>query len=111
MAHLSSISDTILGKKYDLSLVFIGKKRSQTINKTYRNKDYPTNILSFPLDKDTGEIFICLDKVKTEKKNFDMSEHKFLTYLFIHGALHLKGYDHGKKMESLEEKYLKKFSK
>lgn len=110
VAHFSSIAKDILGSSYELSLVFIGNRRSQTLNRTYRDKDYPTNVLSFPLDTSTGEIFINLDKVKVEKKDFDMNTQTFITYLFIHGLLHLKGHDHGKKMEALEEKYLQKYS-
>lgn len=110
VAHFSSIAKDILGSSYELSLVFIGNRRSQTLNRTYRDKDYPTNVLSFPLDTSTGEIFINLDKVKVEKKDFDMNTQTFITYLFIHGLLHLKGHDHGKKMEALEEKYLRKYS-
>lgn len=111
MAHFLSISDKILGKNYDLSMVFIGNKRSRTLNREYREKDYPTNVLSFPLDDEMGEIFINLDKIKTEAKDFEMKRDEFITYLFIHGVLHLKGYDHGNEMEQLEETYLRKYFK
>jgi len=52
------MKDEVLGKNYDLSLVFIGDKLSRKLNKLSRKKDYPTNILSFPLSKNAGEIFI-----------------------------------------------------
>lgn len=106
-AFLSKTVDRILGKKYDLSLVFVGKRRSQNLNMEYRGKDYPANVLSFPLDDENGEIFISLDSLEKGSKEFEMSQKKYLTYLFIHGCLHLKGYDHGKKMDELEQKYLK----
>lgn len=111
VAHFLSISDEIIGKKYDLSLVFIGNIKSRSLNKKYREKDYPTNVLSFPIDKDMGEIFINLDKVKTEAPDFDMKKDEFIFYLFVHGLLHLKGLDHGNKMEQLEDTYLRKYFK
>jgi len=103
------IKNHLLGKKYDLSLVFIGDKSSRNLNKKYRKKDYPTNVLSFPIDKDSGEIFINLRKTEREAKNYGHSVKKHVAYLFIHGLLHLKGMDHGSTMESTEKKVLKKF--
>jgi ssRNA-specific RNase YbeY (16S rRNA maturation enzyme) len=47
--------------------------------------------------------------VKKEAKNFSLSYKEFLTLLIVHGCLHLKGLDHGGKMDKLEEKYSKKF--
>jgi len=100
------LKDRILGKKYDLSLAFVGETTSKKTNKATRGKDYPTNILSFQYDSSSGEILICPNIAKKEYKKFDMSYSNFLTYLFIHGCLHLKGLDHGDKMEKLEDKYL-----
>jgi probable rRNA maturation factor len=105
------IKETILGKKYNLSLVFCTPEESKELNKIYRKKDYPTNILSFPLDKESGEIYISLTVARNEAKKFDMTYEKFLHLLFIHGVLHLKGHEHGSTMEKLEDTYLKKFCK
>ena len=102
------IKDSVLGKDYELSLVFIGIKKSQALNKKYRKKDKPTNILTFPLSKTEGEIFICPEVAKSDAKKFDMKENEFIGFLFIHGLLHLKGLKHGKKMEKEEEKLRKK---
>lgn len=103
------IKEKILGKKYDLTVAFCSPSESQERNKEYRDKDYPTNILSFPLSKEEGEIYICLSTARRDAKKFDMSYEKFLYLLFIHGCLHLKGHDHGSTMEALENKYLEKF--
>jgi probable rRNA maturation factor len=103
-----SIKETILGKKYDLTIVFCTPEESRERNKTYRKKDYPTNILSFPLEENSGEIYISLTVAKNEAKNFDMSYNKFIHLLIIHGTLHLKGHTHGSTMEELEKTYLKK---
>lgn len=105
------IKETILGKKYDLTLTFCTPQESQERNKTYRDKDYPTNILSFPLDDTQGEIYISLSIARRDAKKFDMTYEQFLHLLFIHGCLHLKGHDHGSTMEELENSYLRKFYK
>lgn len=103
------IKEKILGRNYDLTLVFCTPKESQERNNAYRGKDYPTNILSFPLSEREGEIYISLSTARRDAKKFDMSYEKFLHLLFIHGCLHLKGHDHGSTMEKLEDSYLRKF--
>ncbi|MCF7843274.1 rRNA maturation RNase YbeY [Candidatus Gracilibacteria bacterium] len=103
------IKEKILGKSYDLTIVFCTPKESQERNSEYRDKNYPTNILSFPLSKNEGEIYIPLSIVRKDAKNFDMSYQKFLHLLVIHGVLHLKGLAHGSTMEKLEDKYLDLF--
>lgn len=103
------MKDAILGKKYKLSLVFVGKQRAATLNKQYRNKSYSPNVLSFPLDKTTGEIFICPHVAQNEAAKFDLTPNGYVAFLFIHGCLHLKGYGHGDTMDRQERKYLKAF--
>jgi len=105
------IKNSILGKRYELSLVFIGDKKSQDLNKKYRNKSYVPNILSFPLDESSGEVFINLKKSKSEAKEYSLTEKNYIKFLFIHGCLHLKGLEHGKEMEKGEDKFVKKFCK
>lgn len=104
-----SIKEKLLGKSYDLTVVFCTPKESQERNRVYRNKDYATNILSFPLSEKEGEIYISLATARRDAKKFDMSYEKFLHLLLIHGFLHLKGHDHGSTMERLEEHNLKQF--
>lgn len=104
------IADFALGKKYDLSLVFIGKKKMREFNSKFRQKDYATNILSFPLSKTEGEIFICPQVAIKEAEKVSYNFDKYLKFLFIHGITHLKGFDHGSKMEEEERKTRKKFS-
>jgi len=104
-----SIKRKILGVEYNLSLNFIGRKRAASLNKQYRNKSYTPNVLSFPLDEVTGEIFICPDVSKSEAKAYDLTPSGYIAFLFIHGLLHLKGHDHGDNMDQLEQKYLKLF--
>jgi probable rRNA maturation factor len=104
------LKEKILGQKYDLSLTFISKKEIHSINKKYRKVDSPTDILSFPLNKDSGEIFICQEIAKKKAPAFERKYDNFLSFLFIHGLVHLKGYDHGDEMEKIERKYRKIFN-
>ncbi|MEI8174581.1 MAG: rRNA maturation RNase YbeY [bacterium] len=96
----------ILGEEYSLSIAFVDEEKSQELNKKYRNKNKPTNILSFSLRKDEGEIVLCPNVIKREAKSFEKTFSQFLKLLIVHGMLHLKGIDHGDKMENAEKKYL-----
>ena len=104
-----AIKEKILSKNYNLNVIFCSPLLSQKLNREYRAKDYPTNILSFPLDETQGEIYIQLQKARLDAKSHDMGYNKFIHLLFIHGCLHLLGHDHGDHMEDIEEKYLSKF--
>ena len=100
------LKNDILGKKYSLSIAFIPPKKSQEINKKYRNKNKPTNVLAFPFSPHEGEILLCPSVIKKEAKKWDKTYEEFMGFLVIHGMLHLKGYKHGRLMEKEEEKYL-----
>jgi probable rRNA maturation factor len=104
------IKRKLLGQKYHLSLNFIGRDRAQNLNEQYRKKNYVPNVLSFPLDEAHGEIYICPAASNREAKAFGLSQSGYIAYLFIHGILHLKGHDHGDKMEQLERKYVRSFN-
>jgi probable rRNA maturation factor len=103
------VKEAVLGKKYSLSLVFIGDKLSRKLNKQYRKKDTHTNILSFPIVKNEGEIFINAKKAQEEARRNNIQYKIHLAHLFIHGLIHLKGYTHSSTMEKEEEKIFKKF--
>ncbi len=103
------LKEGALGVKYELSLSFVSPKQSHILNKQYRNKDKPTNILSFPLNKTTGEIIICPSYAKKEAASFDRTYKNYLQFLFIHGLIHLKGFDHGSTMEHEEQRMRRKF--
>jgi len=112
---------TDLGKgESELLIRIVDRDEIQTLNNTYRHKDKPTNVLSFPSDLPIeidesilGDVVICTDVVLEEaneqKKTFD----NHLTHMAVHGTLHLLGYDHIEendaiKMEALEIKILEK---
>jgi len=93
------VCEEILGKKYRLSIVLAESKLMEKINSRYRNKKEPAKVLSFSYSRSEGEIFL---NTKYNKNT--------LFLLFIHGLLHLKGYKHSRKMETLEKKYCIKFT-
>lgn len=101
------MKETVLGKSYELSLVFIPPKRMHALNHEYRKKNKATDILAFPLSKKNGEIYICMQEVKKKAPEFGMDTQDYLRFLFVHGMVHLQGYNHGSKMEKLEEKFCK----
>jgi len=102
-----------------ISLAFIGKEEIRKLNKNFRKKNKPTDVLSFELSDNEylGEIVICPDVVRENAKEDKSTIKKEVMKVFIHGILHLLGYDHEKSekeallMESKQEKYLSKFLK
>jgi probable rRNA maturation factor len=102
------LKSAALGKSYSLSLVFVGDARSRALNLAYRKKSYIPNVLSFPLDEKTGEIFLNLKQAKREHRKREESYEYFVALLVIHGMLHLKGMLHGSTMEELEQRLLTK---
>lgn len=110
-------------KEAILSIILVDNKEIHEINKTYRNKDYPTDVISFALEDDKtmispvrvlGDIFISLDKAHEQAEAYGHSFKRELSFLMIHGLLHLLGYDHESKEEeeimfSLQRKELEKY--
>ncbi len=109
-----------------ISLVFVGPGRMRKMNYKYRKKNRVTDVLSFPepqrkdfiippeAQKQLGEIFICLREVKKKAKREQSEFKKELARTFIHGLLHLLGYDHQKPKDAeimlqKENKYLDYF--
>ena len=104
----------------EVSLVFGDDDMIREINAEWRNKDKPTNVLSFPAFPVTpgkmpgpmlGDIIIARETVEREAVELDKSFEDHLTHLMVHGFLHLFGYDHieiddAEKMESLETRIL-----
>jgi probable rRNA maturation factor len=103
------IKNDILGKTYELSLIFVGAAKAKQLNATYREKSYVPNVLSFPLSDTVGEIVIAPVVANKEAVTFNMTQNGYIGFLFIHGCLHLKGLDHGDTMDKAEQKYCKKY--
>ena len=103
------MKNTILGKQYELSLTFVGKIRARSLNQKYRKASYVPNVLSFPLSKEVGEIYITPIVAEKEAYKFSLTPKGYIGFLFIHGLLHLKGHLHGDTMEKAENKYRARF--
>lgn len=87
-------------------ILFCDSEKTHQINRDYRDKDYPADIITFAifaddetkfvLDEDInlGEILLALDKVREEAKKHNVSDEYELYFLIAHGILHLLGFDH-----------------
>ena len=95
--------------KWEISLAFVGEKKAVELNKRLRNKAYVPNVLSYVAGKKNGEIIICLSEAHKQAPSYNMSERTFVLYLFIHGALHIKGWAHGGRMERCERELLARY--
>ena len=102
---LKDIDNPKLG---ELSLALVSDADIQTLNRDYRHKDKPTNVLSFPQEGPfLGDIVLALETITREAKEKSISLEHHVTHLIIHGFLHLQGYDHqtdetAREMEALE---------
>lgn len=94
------------------NVIIVGNDKIHEINKTYRNVDRVTDVISFALEDEPfvnldirvlGDIYISYDKAKEQSKEYGHSLERELSFLTIHGLLHLLGYDH---MEKEEEKIM-----
>jgi len=108
-ASFCAIAEAALPKGYELSVAFVDAAAMKKMNLMYRGTPKPTDILSFPLEKKEGEIYICPSEARKEAPKFGRSYQNFLLFLFIHGCAHLKGYDHSATMERIEADIRRKF--
>lgn len=111
-----------LKKNLEISLGVVGNAAMKKLNNSYRKKNKVTNVLSFresdsrtpspsSSGKYIGEIIICYPQAIKEARQEKKPINQYLEFLFLHGFLHILGYDHktsaqAKKMESLEKKIL-----
>jgi probable rRNA maturation factor len=103
------IAREVLATDYQLSLVICGDTLSRRINREYRKKSYAPNVLSFPITKKEGEIFLNMRKAEREARRGGISATKRAALLYVHGLFHLKGLDHSDTMERAEMRVLKKY--
>ena len=107
---------------YFVNLIFVDRKEIKNINKTYRNKNKETDVLTFvnclKNDKNHYEaycdIFFSAETIKKDAKKNLINFYDHITHLIIHCFLHVNGYDHKKnvdfiKMKKIEEKILMNF--
>lgn len=98
----------------EITVRIVDEEESQTLNRTYRNKDKSTNVLSFPFECPEevvlpllGDLIICRQVVEKEAKEQEKPLMAHWAHMTVHGCLHLLGYDHieddeAEEMESLE---------
>lgn len=96
----------------EFNIIFVDSETIHNINKTYRNVDRVTDVISFALEDNKtieldrrllGDIYICIEKAEEQAKEYEHSFLRELSFLTIHGLLHLLGYDH---MEIEDEKIM-----
>ena len=102
----------------ELTIRLTDDEESQALNREYRGKDKPTNVLSFPFEMPPGiplellgDLIICVGVVEQEAKEQEKTTEAHWAHMVIHGCLHLLGYDHIKddeaeEMEALERDLL-----
>jgi len=106
-----------------LSLSLVGKTRMRSLNRKYRGRDYPTDVLAFPMESMgeqteifLGDVVICLPVAIGQASRFGNSADQEILRLLIHGTLHLLGYDHEQsprdatRMQRKERTIVKKLS-
>lgn len=101
-----------------LTIRVVDTEESQSLNKHYRGKDAPTNVLSFPsqlpefVEPDyLGDLVICATVVDVEAHEQDKAVDAHWAHMLVHGVLHLMGYDHiedaeAEEMEALETRMI-----
>lgn len=113
-----ALKNRVQQSEVEVCVRIVAAEESQTLNGTWRGKHYPTNVLSFPMDAPPGiesnfigDIIICAEVLEQEALEQDKDLDDHWAHIFIHGLLHLLGYDHiepeeAEQMESIEIKLL-----
>lgn len=96
-------------KAYEVSVVLTDDAEIRELNREWRGKDKPTNVLSFPQDEEIllGDIILSLGTIEDEARSQGKALADHTSHLVVHGLLHLLGYDHeveseAEEMEALE---------
>ena len=93
---IACTADSGVYKDSEVSIILVDDAEIHEINKTYRDVDRPTNVLSFELGDDVllGDIYISFDTVMKEAKEAGISFENHVAHMVVHGCYHLMGYDH-----------------
>ncbi len=103
----------LIGRRHHLiSIVFVGTKRMRAVNKKYLKHDYLTDVLTFDLGEEQGEIIICPGVAAAQAQAHQTSTENEIILYAIHGILHLAGFDDHRpkdiiKMRAMENELLK----
>ncbi|MFH0257215.1 rRNA maturation RNase YbeY [Vibrio rumoiensis] len=111
---------TLFQPQAEITIRIVENEESQQLNRDYRGKDKPTNVLSFPFEAPPGieidllgDLIICKQVVEAEAKEQNKSLSAHWAHMVVHGSLHLLGYDHidddeADEMESIETEIMQK---
>lgn len=100
----------------DVTIKLGGEKESRELNRTHLGRDYPTDVLSFPMHLELpggyylGDVFICHPLARKQAGNHKHTLDRELLILMVHGLLHLAGYDHERdtgEMQALQNRIVK----
>lgn len=94
-------------KGSEITVVFLDPGPAKKINRQYRQKKYATDVLSFKSETpgELGELILCPQVLQRQAKEHDLSFKAELSYMLIHGVLHLLGYDHEKSSREATEMF------
>ncbi len=120
-----AITETLMEEKFEypaeISISFVDNQKIHELNREYREKDRPTDVLSFPMwEKEElydgsaldghavtlGDIIISAEKAKAQAEEYGHSIEREITFLSVHSTLHLLGYDH--EVSAEDEAYMNK---
>ena len=98
----------------ELTIRVVGAAESRRLNRTWRGKDKPTNVLSFSSEHELGDLAICAPVVAREAREQGKRPAAHWAHMVVHGVLHLAGYDHrvdreARRMERAEVEILRAF--
>jgi len=114
----AALSERTRFSEPELTIRLVNEAESQMLNREYRDKDKPTNVLSFPFEAPPeiplellGDLIICIQVVEREAQEQNKTSEAHWAHMVVHGCLHLLGYDHIKDdeaevMEDLERQIL-----
>ena len=91
-----------------VTIRIVGRAEGRRLNRQFRRKDYATNVLSFAYER-SGDIVLCHPVIAREARDQGKSVRAHYAHLVIHGMLHLRGHDHGRRMEARETRLLRRF--
>ena len=83
-----------------IALRVVGAAEAKRLNRTFRKKNYPTNVLSFSYGGGSGDVVLCHPVIAREAKQQGKSLRAHYAHLVVHGILHLRGHDHSRKSEA-----------
>ncbi|MCC6276566.1 MAG: rRNA maturation RNase YbeY [Oligoflexia bacterium] len=91
-----------------LRIVIVGRTLGLRLNAKFRGKNYPTDVLSFPVDtshEGLGEIVLCAPVLVSQARRHELRLEQEVAYMLIHGFMHLLGFDHEKSQRNAKKMF------